>query len=66
MFLFIKGQGSRAIGLGVCFTMLLVTFVIPEVYAGDHVQHQVSIEGFEFVPKTLHVMPRSLSDFPVE
>ena len=39
----------------ICLTMLLAFFAVTKGYAGGYAQHQVTITGFEFVPKKLHV-----------
>lgn len=50
-----KKWGSRVKVFGICLALLLTPFVATKAYAGGYAQHQISIKGFEFVPKELQV-----------
>ncbi|PCI41266.1 MAG: hypothetical protein COB41_10800 [Proteobacteria bacterium] len=57
MFIHQKGYDSLVKILGICLAMLLTSSMVSNISAGEHVQYQVTITGFKFVPKELHVMP---------
>ena len=50
-----KKWSSRVKAFGICLALLLTPFVATSLYAGGYTQHQVIIQGFEFVPKELEV-----------